>query len=75
MEDSICYLLGWLEIAALEVGLKQPPSPAHPVGGASDFFFISIFFKKKLQKYIFGFTFYSFIPLPPARGQQGPTCK
>ena len=24
-----------------------------------------------LQKYIFGFTFYNFIPLPPRRGRQG----
>ena len=31
-------------------------------------FFIFVFFKKKLQKYIFGFRFYSSIPLPPGRG-------
>ena len=34
-------------------------------------FFIFIFFKKKLQKYIFGFRFYKSIPLPPSRGRQG----
>ena len=34
-------------------------------------FFIFVFFKKKLQKYIFGFRFYSFIPLPPGRGAAG----
>ena len=34
-------------------------------------FFIFVFFKKKLQKYIFGFRFYSSIPLPPGRGRQG----
>ena len=28
-------------------------------------------FQKKLQKYIFGFRFYSSIPLPPGRGRQG----
>ena len=49
-------------------------------------FFIYIFFKNVfLQKYIFGFTFYSFIPLPPGSGasgglppdggRQGPICK
>ena len=31
-------------------------------------FFIFVFFKKKLQKYIFGFRFYSSIPLPPRSG-------
>ena len=34
-------------------------------------FFIFIFFKKKLQKYIFGFRFYSSIPIPPGRGAAG----
>ena len=35
---------------------------------ASFLFFI---FQKKLQKYIFGFMFYSSIPLPPGRGAAG----
>ena len=34
-------------------------------------FFIFVFFKKNLQKYIFGFRFYSFIPLPPDRRAAG----
>ena len=35
-------------------------------------FFIFIFFKNVfLQKYIFGFTFYSFVPLPSGRGAAG----
>ena len=35
-------------------------------------FFVFAFFKKKnLQKYIFGFKFYSSIPLPPGRGAAG----
>jgi hypothetical protein len=36
---------------------------------AATVFFIFIFFKKKLQKYIFHFTFYISIPLPPGRGR------
>ena len=39
-----------------------PPNP--------EYFYIFIFFKNVfLQKYIFGFIFYSFIPLPPGRGR------
>ena len=34
-------------------------------------FFIFVFFKKKLQKYIFSFRFYSSIPLPPGREAVG----
>ena len=34
-------------------------------------FFIFAFFKKKLQKYIFGFRSYSSIPLPPGRWAVG----
>ena len=41
------------------------PPIARAHGGV---FFIFVFFKKKLQKYIFGFRFYNFIPLPPGRG-------
>ena len=37
----------------------------------SGVFFIFVFFKKKLQKYIFGFRFYNYILLPPGRGRQG----
>ena len=34
-------------------------------------FFFFVFFKKNLQKYIFGFRFYSSIPLPSGRGAAG----
>ena len=40
--------------------------------GGGSFFFIFTFFKIVfLQKYIFGFTIYRFVPLPPGRGRQG----
>ena len=46
------------------VGAESPPlTPTWRV------FFIFIFFKFFLQKYIFGFRFYSSIPLPPDRGR------
>jgi len=35
------------------------------------FFYFYTFKKYFLQKHIFGFTIYSFIPLPPDRGRQG----
>ena len=44
---------------------------AHQHAAVACVFFIFAFFKKKLQKYIFGFRFYSYIPLPPGRGRQG----
>jgi len=37
-------------------------------------FFIFVFLKK-IQKYIFGFRFYSFIPYRLAGGRQEPICK
>ena len=43
------------------------------------FFYFYIFLKQFLQKYIFGFTIYSFIPLPPpvcgAGGPLPPPCR
>ena len=46
--------------------------PDAPKARGEGGFFIFIFFKNIfLQKYIFSFTFYSFIPLPPGRGAAG----
>ena len=39
--------------------------------GRERLFYFYIFFLKKLQKYIFGFRFYSSIPLPSGRGAAG----
>ena len=52
-------------------GLGQPPIGSTrpiPILRVDASFFIFVFFKKKLQKYIFGFRFYSSIPPPPGRG-------
>ena len=38
-------------------------------------FFIFVFYKKKLQKYIFGFRFCSFVPYRLAGGGRGPTAR
>ena len=44
--------------------------PSRPGLTAASFLFLC-FSKKKLQKYILGFRFYSSIPLPPGRGAVG----
>jgi len=44
--------------------------PYKKAGCGASFLFLH-FSKKKLQKYIFGFRFYSSIPLPPGRGAAG----
>ena len=63
---------GATDVYAYEV--TPSPSLGHAVTpcGFFIFIFLKMFF---LQKYIFGFTFYSFIPLPPDRGRQGPIRK
>ena len=45
--------------------IKRPVAPATYCAGS---FLFLYFFKKILQEYIFDFTFYSSIPLPPGRG-------
>ena len=45
-------------------------SPAETTSGMNASF-LFLHFSKKLQKYIFDFKIYSFIPLPPGRGAAG----
>ena len=45
-------------------------------GVLSVFFLFLYFFKNVFYINIFSIShFYSFVPLPPGRGRQGPTCK
>ena len=48
--------------------LRLSPGTALPAWTRFFYIFFKIVF---LQKYIFGFTIYRFIPLPPGRGRQG----
>ena len=51
-------------------GRSAPDSVGLVGNGRAPFLFLH-FSKKNLQKYIFGFRFYSVIPLPPSRGAAG----
>jgi len=54
----------------LSTAAHRPHASSVAVGRVRLFCFC-IFQKKILQKYIFGFRFYSSIPLPPGRGAAG----
>ena len=59
---------------APEIRWAQPEQASLQQNSTAFFFNFCIFQKKNVQKYIFGFRFYSFVPLPPGRGptaQQG----
>jgi len=50
-------------------GEEKKPELNGPIGASSSASFLFLYFLKTfLQKYIFNFTIYSFIPLPPGRG-------
>ena len=69
--DVACLPDGPASARRLQAGpTMQQASPARRTAHWS-VFFIFIFFKKKLQKYIFCFRFYSSIPLLPGRGAAG----
>ena len=54
---------------------QNGPGQAEPTVRSRVFLYFYIFQKHFLQKYIFDFTIYSFIPLPPGRRRQGLICK